>query len=130
MPPTLEIDCVDFCKALADETRQAILQLLIEGEKGSLLNESQWSEPPLWFYPQGKKEKVDLTQKIKGASIPEQYNKSDEHILKNFYRAITRNERPICSADDGLQSVAAIEASRLACEAGKTVFLDQVPCWK
>ena len=27
------IVCVDFCKALADETRQAILQLLVEGEK-------------------------------------------------------------------------------------------------
>jgi len=33
MTPTIEIDCVDFCKALADETRQAILQLLVEGEQ-------------------------------------------------------------------------------------------------
>ena len=33
MPPTIEIDCIAFCKALADETRQAILQMLLEGEK-------------------------------------------------------------------------------------------------
>jgi ArsR family transcriptional regulator len=33
MSPTIEIDCVAFCKALADETRQAILQMLLEGEK-------------------------------------------------------------------------------------------------
>jgi len=33
MPPTIEIDCVAFCKALADETRQTILQMLLEGEK-------------------------------------------------------------------------------------------------
>ena len=33
MSPTIEIDCVDFCRALADETRQEILQLLMEGEK-------------------------------------------------------------------------------------------------
>ena len=33
MPPTIEIDCVAFCKALADETRQAILQILLEGEQ-------------------------------------------------------------------------------------------------
>jgi len=33
MPLTIEIDCVDFCKALADETRQAILQMLLQGEK-------------------------------------------------------------------------------------------------
>jgi len=28
----MEDDCVAFCKALADETRQRILQLLMEGE--------------------------------------------------------------------------------------------------
>jgi ArsR family transcriptional regulator len=33
MAPTIEIDCVAFCKALADETRQAILQMLLEGEQ-------------------------------------------------------------------------------------------------
>jgi len=27
------IDCVEFCKALADETRQQILEMLLEGEK-------------------------------------------------------------------------------------------------
>ena len=33
MPVTLEVDCVAFCKALADETRQDILQMLLEGDK-------------------------------------------------------------------------------------------------
>ena len=32
MSPTIVIDCVDFCKALADETRQAILRMLLQGE--------------------------------------------------------------------------------------------------
>ncbi|MEA3336492.1 MAG: metalloregulator ArsR/SmtB family transcription factor [Chloroflexota bacterium] len=32
--PAIEIDCVEFCKALADETRQGILQLL--RQKGEL----------------------------------------------------------------------------------------------
>jgi ArsR family transcriptional regulator len=32
MPRTIVIDCVDFCKALADETRQAILRMLLQGE--------------------------------------------------------------------------------------------------
>ena len=27
------IDCVEFCKALADDTRQRILEMLMEGEK-------------------------------------------------------------------------------------------------
>ena len=30
---TVTIDCVEFCKALADETRQKILVLLLDGEK-------------------------------------------------------------------------------------------------
>lgn len=29
----MTIDCVEFCKALADDTRQKILEMLIEGEK-------------------------------------------------------------------------------------------------
>ncbi|HSR31020.1 MAG TPA: metalloregulator ArsR/SmtB family transcription factor [Anaerolineae bacterium] len=28
----MSIDCVEFCKALADDTRQRILQMLVEGE--------------------------------------------------------------------------------------------------
>lgn len=28
----MTIDCVEFCKALADDTRQQILQMLLEGE--------------------------------------------------------------------------------------------------
>ena len=33
MPVTIQVDCVAFCKALADETRQDILQMLLEGDK-------------------------------------------------------------------------------------------------
>ena len=29
----MTIDCVEFCKALADGTRQRILEMLLEGEK-------------------------------------------------------------------------------------------------
>jgi ArsR family transcriptional regulator len=49
MPPILEIDCVDFCKALADETRQAILQLLVEGEKcvSDLVEQFDMSQPTI-----------------------------------------------------------------------------------
>ena len=49
MSPILEIDCVDFCKALADETRQAILQLLVEGEKcvSDLVEQFDMSQPTI-----------------------------------------------------------------------------------
>jgi ArsR family transcriptional regulator len=29
----MQVDCVEFCKAMADETRQGILEMLLEGEK-------------------------------------------------------------------------------------------------
>jgi ArsR family transcriptional regulator len=29
----MAINCTDFCKAMADETRQRILEMLLEGEK-------------------------------------------------------------------------------------------------
>lgn len=49
MTPTIEIDCVAFCKALADETRQAILQMLLEGEKcvGDLTESFSMSQPTI-----------------------------------------------------------------------------------
>ena len=49
MPPSIEIDCVAFCKALADETRQALLQMLLEGEQCvSCLTESfSMSQPTI-----------------------------------------------------------------------------------
>jgi ArsR family transcriptional regulator len=49
MAPSIEIDCVTFCKALADDTRQRILQLLLEGEKsvGKLTESFAMSQPTI-----------------------------------------------------------------------------------
>lgn len=100
--------------------------LLVEGEKGSLLNESQWLEPPLWFLSNSKKEKIDLTKDIVSKSEFEQYNASDETILNNFYNAIMGKEKPLCLAQDALNSVIALEASRISAETKKEVKLEDV----
>jgi predicted dehydrogenase len=100
--------------------------LIIEGEKGTLVNESQWLEPPLWFYPKGEKTPIDLAKEITNRSIPEQYNISDKLVLTNFYNAITLEEDLICSAQDGLRSIASLEASRSACETGKTIEIGKI----
>ena len=44
-----EIDCVAFCKALADETRQAILQALLSGEQcvSDLVETFSMSQPTI-----------------------------------------------------------------------------------
>ncbi len=44
-----EIDCVDFCKALADPTRQKILEILLQGEKtvSEIVDEFPLSQPTI-----------------------------------------------------------------------------------
>jgi ArsR family transcriptional regulator len=43
------IDCVEFCKALADDTRQRILTMLLEGEKcvGDIVAAFDMSQPTI-----------------------------------------------------------------------------------
>jgi DNA-binding transcriptional ArsR family regulator len=43
------IDCVDFCRALADDTRQKILVMLLEGEKcvGDIAEAFATSQPTI-----------------------------------------------------------------------------------
>ena len=45
----MTIDCVEFCKALADDTRQRILTMLLEGEKcvGDIVAEFDMSQPTI-----------------------------------------------------------------------------------
>ena len=49
MPLMIAIDCVAFCKALADETRQAILHMLLEGEMcvGDIVDAFGMSQPTI-----------------------------------------------------------------------------------
>jgi predicted dehydrogenase len=100
--------------------------LVVEGEKGTLYNESQWLEPPLWFFPKGKNEKINLSQAIEDGSIAAQYNHADMFLLENFFKAINHQEPPVCTARDALQSILALEASRLSCETGEVVFPDRM----
>ena len=45
----MTIDCVEFCKALADETRQQILEMLLEGEMrvGDIVDVFSMSQPTI-----------------------------------------------------------------------------------
>lgn len=95
--------------------------LVIEGEEGTLLNDSDWSEPPLKFFARGEREPVDLTAGITATSMVEQYDVSDALILDDFGRAVASGSTPICSGEDGLKSVIVLEAARRACETGGTV---------
>lgn len=45
----MTIDCVEFCKALADDTRQRILEMLLDGEKcvGDIVDAFDMSQPSI-----------------------------------------------------------------------------------
>ncbi len=98
---------------------------VIEGEKGTLFNESQWLEPPLWHIPYGKQEKIDLTAQVEKPSIFDQHNIADDRILANFSKVIRNGEHPVCSARDNIKSLAVLEATRVACETGQVVPVER-----
>ena len=47
----MTIDCVEFCKALADDARQRILEMLLEGEMpaGDIVAAFAMSQPTIFF---------------------------------------------------------------------------------
>lgn len=87
--------------------------LQVEGELGTLYNDSQYFEPPLWLSLRDGSEPVDLT-----AGAPrgeqEQYEIADTAILENFRAAIQDGAPLIASARDNLGTLAAIDAARTA----------------
>lgn len=99
-----------MCEGIAQES------LVVEGENGSFVNDSEWLEPPLWFYPKNGGGRIDLTKDIVTRGVDQQYDRSDVFILNNFYQSILGREQPVCSAEDAFYSVCVLEACRKACE--------------
>ena len=98
--------------------------IVIEGEKGTLVNNSDWSEPPLLFYPKGGGTPVDLTADVAGRSEREQYDVADTVILNDFVEAVREGRASDCPAADSFRSLLLLEACREACETGGTIELN------
>ena len=88
--------------------------LQVEGELGTLYNDSQYFEPPLWLSLRGGAEPVDLTAGATARSEQEQYEIADTAILENFRAAVLDGTPLIASARDNLGTLAAIDAARTA----------------
>lgn len=97
--------------------------LVIEGEKGTLVNDSDWGEPPLLFYPKGSKQAVNLTSEVADTSTRGQYDAADEFILADFAQAVRQGRPSDCPAHDSFRSMELVEACRKACETNHTVAL-------
>ncbi len=88
--------------------------LQVEGELGTLYNDSQYLEPPLMLSLRDGDGPVDLTAGISQRGEQEQYDIADIEILTNFRAAVMDREPLIASARDNLGTLAAIDAARFA----------------
>ncbi len=98
-----------------------IESLRVEGEAGTLANDSQYSEPPLWLSRRGDPEMVDLTATVVARGVSEQYDCGDTEILGNFVEAVTKDTPLVCPARDNLGTIAAVEAARRAISEGRAI---------
>jgi len=88
--------------------------LQVEGELGTLYNDSQYFEPPLWLSLRGGDGPVDLTAGVTARDEQGQYQIADVAILENFRAAVQDGTPLIASARDNLGTLAAIDAARTA----------------
>lgn len=86
--------------------------LQVEGERGTLSNESDYSEPPLWLSQRGAGTMVDLTAGVTVRDRAGQYVLADIAILRNFHEAITEGAPLISPAGENLETLAVVEAAR------------------
>ena len=89
--------------------------IIINGSKGTMINESDWLEPPIFIQKKNNNKKKDLTYNIKNTSIKDQYNISDKIIITNFCNVILKKEKPICSYRDAFKTIKLIEYCKRAC---------------
>ncbi len=95
--------------------------LQVEGELGTLFNESEYSEPPLWLSQRGASSMIDLTADVMERDRTNQYTLADVAIVRNFHAAITEGELLIAPASDNLGTLAVLEAARRCYREQKTL---------
>jgi predicted dehydrogenase len=91
--------------------------LQVEGELGTIYNDSDYFEPPLWLSLRGDRgDPIDLTADVSAAEreYQAQYDIADIAILQNFRAAVIEGTPLIASARDNLGTLAAIDAARSA----------------
>jgi predicted dehydrogenase len=100
--------------------------LQIEGETGTLANDSEYSEPPLLLSRRSQPSTVDLTAAVEVRDRAGQYDIADREVLRNFHASITLEESPICSARENLGTLATVEAARLCYREGRAINPQQL----
>lgn len=88
--------------------------LQVEGELGTIFNDSDYFEPPLLLSLRDSSEVVDLTAGVAPAQreYQAQYDIADAAILGDFRAAVLTGSQPIASARDNLGTLALMDACR------------------
>jgi predicted dehydrogenase len=100
-----------------------IESLQVEGERGTVYNDSAYFEPPLMISCRGEDYARDLTAGVDMRDQLGQYVLADTAILDNFRQAAVEGEPLIAPARDNLGTLAALEAARTALRGGGPVAL-------
>lgn len=95
--------------------------LQIEGELGTLINDSDYFEPPLLLSRRDDQAAIDLTADVTARDPQSQYDLADREVLTNFRAAIVDGAPLISPARENLGTLAALEACRLALRDATTV---------
>lgn len=118
---------ISYAGTFSSKGRHTALEnLLIDGEFGTLTNESDWGDPPLMLSTTDSPEAQDLTADVTARDIRSQYDLSDTHILQDFCDSIRLGRPPLCPIEDNLWTLAALEASVEACETEGEVQVSNV----
>jgi predicted dehydrogenase len=88
--------------------------LQVEGELGTLHNESAFLEPPLLLSRRGDAEPVDLTADEAVRDSAGQYALADRAVLANFRDAVRDGTPLVAAGDENLGTLATIEAAVLS----------------
>jgi predicted dehydrogenase len=112
---------ISYVATLSSRNGQLPMESLqVEGELGTLFNESEYSEPPLWLL-RGASSKVDLTSDVEVRDSAGQYTLADVAILRNFRAAIIEGKPLIAPARDNLATLSTLEAARECFRHGRAV---------
>jgi predicted dehydrogenase len=100
--------------------------LLVEGELGSLYNDTDTLDPPLLLSRRGDPEPIELTADVTVRDRDGQYDLADLEILRNFRAAVLEGAELISPARENLGTVAAIEAVKRSLRERRSVEVQPV----
>jgi predicted dehydrogenase len=112
---------ISYVATFSSRNRHLPLESLqVEGELGTLYNESDYFEPPLMLSLRDGEDAIDLTADVEVRDQHGQYDLADVALLENFHAAVAGQEELIAPASDNLKTLSVLAAASRALREGVT----------